>query len=137
MTVAQSFVKLLESKGYGVFGQNIFLYRVPNSLKTPTELFYIIPSGGSATGVYPDGTKRKLYQFLVYFRSNSAKRVDEVLSAMDDDLNCAGCAKLEGFEMVSLNTSQFPADQDLDSENRMVGLLQVQLEVYKTCKNES
>lgn len=137
MTISQSFVKLLENKGYGVFGQNIFLYRVPNSLKTPTELFYIIPSGGTPTGNYPDGTKRKLYQFLVYFRSNSAKRVDEVLSMMEEEMNCAGCATLEGYEVISLNTSQFPADQDADSENRMVGLLQIQLEVYKACKNES
>ena len=37
MTISQAFVKLLETKGYGVFGQNIFLYRVPNSLKTKTE----------------------------------------------------------------------------------------------------
>lgn len=136
MTVAQSFVKLLETKGYGIFGQNIFLYRVPNSLKTQTELFYIIPSGGSPTRTYPNGAKVKLYQFLIYFRSNKAERVDKILSSMEEELNCAGCVELENYELVSLNTSQFPADQDLDSENRMVGLLQVQLEVYKAC-NES
>lgn len=133
MTVSQSFIKLLENKGYGVFGQNIFLYRVPNSLKTQTELFYVIPSGGSVTRTYSDGAKVKLYQFLIYFRSNKAERVDKVLAEMEDNLNCSGCVELEDYELVSLNTSQLPADQDLDSENRMVGLLQVQLEVYRAC----
>lgn len=134
MTISESFVKLLEDKGYGVFGQNIFLYRVPNSLKTPTELFYIIPSGGSVVQRYASGAKNKMYQFLVYFRSNSAQRVDKVLSEMESELNCAGCIELEGYELVSLETSLFPADQDADSENRMVGMIQVQLEVYKACE---
>ena len=133
MTISESFVKMLENKGYGVFGQNIFLYRVPNSLKTPTELFYIIPSGGNAVEIYPSGARVKSYQFLVYFRSNSAKRVDKVLNEMEKDLSCSGCVQFEGYEMVGINTSLYPADQDADSENRMVGMIQVQIEVYKTC----
>ena len=133
MTITESFVKLLEDKGYGILGQNIFLWRVPNSLKTPTELFYIIPSGGSVIRTSPTGNKIKMYQFLIYFRSNSAKRVDEVLSQVDDELSCAGCVKLEDFELVDITVSGLPADQDADSENRMVGMVQVQLEVYKNC----
>lgn len=137
MTISESLVKLLENKGFGVFGQNIFLYRVPNSLKTATELFWIIPSGGTVTRAYPNGDKNKLYQFLIYFRSNKAQRVDKVLNEMEEFFNCAGCVKLEGFELVNISTSSFPADQDLDSENRMVGLLQVQVEVYGTCEKEN
>lgn len=133
MTISRSFVQLLENKGCGVFGQNIFLYRVPNSLKTPTELFYIIPSGGSVIRNAPTGDKIKLYQFLVYFRSNSAERVDKVLNSLEEDLNCAGCVQLEGFELMSIQTNSLPADQDADSENRMVGMIQVQIEVYKKC----
>ena len=52
---------------------------------------------------------------------------------MEEELNCSGCVKLNGFELVGINVTQFPADQDLDSENRMVGMLSVQLEVYKGC----
>lgn len=134
MTISQSFVRMLEQKGYGVFGQNIFLYRVPNSLKTQTELFWIIPSGGQPVSTNPTGELVKAYQFLLYYRSNSAKKVDEVLSLVEEELNCSGCVQLDGFELVRMATTQFPADQDLDSENRMVGMLQVQLEIYKGCK---
>ena len=134
MTISESFIKLLESKGCGIFGQNIFLYRVPNSLKTPTELFYVIPSGGSIISNSPTGDKIKMYQFLIYYRSNSAQKVDKVLSTLEEELNCAGCVQLEGFELINLETSMFPADQDADSENRMVGMIQVQVQVYKNCK---
>lgn len=137
MTISESLVKLLEKKGFGVFGQNIFLYRVPNSLKTETELFWIIPSGGTVTRAYPNGNKNKLYQFLIYFRSNKAQRVDKVLNEMEKFFNCAGCVELEDFELINVSTSSFPADQDLDTENRMVGLLQVQVEVYGACEKEN
>ena len=132
MTLAQAFVKLLE--GYGIPGQNIFLYRVPNSKKTETEVMWLIPSGGMTTSVSQTGERIKAYQILIYFRSNSAQRVDEVLSHLEEVFNCAGCVQLEGFELVNVEATQFPVDQDLDSENRMVGFIQVQVQVYKGCR---
>ncbi len=136
MTISQAFVKFIEKKGYGVFGQNIFLYRVPNSLKTQTELLWIIPSGGQPVATNKTGELIKEYQFLVYFRSNSAEKVDEVLSDIEEVLNCSSCVNLQGFELVSMKVTQFPADQDLDSENRMVGSLQATVQVYKSCQNK-
>lgn len=136
MTISQAFVKFIEEKGYGVFGQNIFLYRVPNSLKTQTELLWIIPSGGQPVATNKTGELIKEYQFLVYFRSNSAEKVDKVLSDIEEVLNCSSCVNLQGFELVSMKVTQFPADQDLDSENRMVGSLQATVQVYKSCQNK-
>lgn len=133
MTISRAFVKFLEDKGCGIFGQNIFLYRVPNSLKTQTELYWVIPSGGMKISTNKTGEAIKAYNFLIYFRSNEAKTVDETLSALEEMLNCSSCVELDGFELVSINATQFPADQDLDSENRMVGMIQVQLSVYKGC----
>lgn len=133
MTISRAFVKFLEDKGCGIFGQNIFLYRVPNSLKTQTELYWVIPSGGMKVSTNKTGEAIKAYNFLIYFRSNEAKTVDETLSALEEMLNCSSCVELDGFELVSINATQFPADQDLDSENRMVGMIQVQLSVYKGC----
>lgn len=133
MTIARAFVDFLEKQGFGVFGQNIYLFRVPNSFKAESEILWIIPSGGSIVGRNRTGEQIKAYQFLVYYRSVSAEKVDIALSALEEQLNCSQCVKLNGFELVQVNTTQFPVDQDLDAENRMVGLLRVQLEVYKSC----
>ena len=137
MTLSQSFVKFLEGKGYGVFGQNIYLYRVPNSKKTETEILWLIPTGGYPSRTNRTGEMIKAYQILIYYRSNSAKKVDEVMNDLEETLNCSQCVNLEGFELVSIRATQLPADQDLDTENRMVGVITVQLEVYKSCEEES
>ena len=133
MTISQSFINFLENEGYGTFGQDIFLYRVPNSIKTQIDLFWIIPSGGTPISKNKTGEIIKAYQFLVYYRSTSSRKIDEVLFNLEETLNCRNCVELDGFELVSMETTQFAADQDLDSENRMVGFLQVQLQVYKGC----
>lgn len=134
MTISRAFVKFLETKGFGVFGQNIYLFRVPDSFKAESEVLWVIPSGGSIVGRNRTGEMIKAYQFLIYFRSISAEKVDVALSAIEEQLNCSGCVELEGYDLVQVNTTQFPADEDLDMENRMVGMLRVQLEVYKSCK---
>lgn len=133
MTLAQSFVKFLQNKGYGIPGQNIYLFRVPNSKKTETEILWLIPMGGFPSSVNKTGEMIKAYQIQIYYRSNSARKVDEVLNDLETTLNCSSCVNLEGFELVSIRATQLPADQDLDSENRMVGTISVQLEVYKRC----
>ena len=133
MTLAQSFIKFLQDKGYGIPGQNIYLFRVPNSKKTETEILWLIPMGGFPSSVNKTGEMIKAYQIQIYYRSNSARKVDEVLNDLETTLNCSSCVNLEGFELVSIRATQLPADQDLDSENRMVGTISVQLEVYKRC----
>lgn len=135
MTISQSFVKFLENKGYGVFGQNIYLYRVPNSKKTETEVLWLIPSGGFPAFVNKTGELIKSYQMAIYYRSNSARKVDEVMNDLEQTLNCAQCVSLEGFELVSIRATQLPTDQDLDSENRMVGSITCQIQVYKSCES--
>ena len=133
MTIARAFVDFLEKQGFGVFGQNSYLYRVPNSVMAESEVFWVIPSGGNIVGRNKTGELIKAYQFLVYYRSASAEKIDKGLSALEEQLNCSQCVNLEGFELVQVNTTQFPVDQDLDAENRMVGMFRVQLEVYKSC----
>jgi len=137
MTISRAFVKMLEDKGYGIFGQNIFLYRVPNSFQAESEVLWVIPSGGSIVDRNKTNEAIKAYQFLIYYRSTSAEKVDTSLSVLEEELNCMGCVTIPGFELVQLNTTQFAADQDLDAENRMVGLLRVQVEIYKSCEKKN
>lgn len=137
MTVAKAFVNFLETKGYGIFGQNIFLYRVPNSLKTDTELLWVIPSGGMPIRYNQTGEMIKEYSFIINFRSMSAEKIDVVLNDLEQILNCSSCVSLKGFELVSIRATQFPADQDLDAENRMVGMINCSIQVYKGCTEES
>lgn len=133
MTLTESFARFIENLGYGTLGQNIYLWRVPNSKKTETELLWLIPSGGTLVSRNRTGEQIKAYQVLIYFRSNKAEKVDKVLNDLEETLNCSACVSLEGFELVDIRATQLPIDQDLDSENRMVGSISCQLQVYKSC----
>lgn len=133
MTLSETFARFIEKQGYGTLGQNIYLFRVPNSLKTETDTLWIIPSGGTPVSRNRTGEVIKSYQLLIYFRSNSAKKVDEVLNDLEALLNCSACVELEGFEVVDIRATQLPIDQDLDSENRMLGSISCQIQVYKSC----
>lgn len=133
MTISKAFVDLLQKKGYGVFGENIYLYRVPSSLKTPVELLWVIPSGGYPTQSSITGSAIKTYNFIVRFRSRDAKKVDEVMNDLEAMLNCASCVELEGYDLVGIRATQYPTDDDLDSEDRMIGSISVEVQVYKSC----
>lgn len=133
MTITQSFANFLVSKGYGILGQNIYLYHVPNSKKTETNLLWIIPSGGYPAQVNKTGELIKTYQILVFYRNNSSRKVDEVMNDLEKLLNCGKCVELEGFTLIDIRANQLPADQDLNAENMMVGMINCQLEVYDKC----
>lgn len=135
MTILQAFANFLVDKGFGQLGQNIYLYHVPNSKKAENNLFYLIPSGGYPAQINKTGEMIKAYQIMIYYRNNSARKVDEVLNELEKTLNCASCVHLDGFELVEIRANQFVSDQDLDQENRIVGMITCQVQVYSTCED--
>lgn len=134
MTLLESFVKMLETKGYGISGQNIFVWELPSTLKVGTDVLWIIPSGGSPIQRNKTGEIIKSYNYLVYFRSKSAKKVAKVMDELEALFNCgANCVQLEGFETIEISATTLPYDQDRDSEDTMVGMLNCQINTYNKC----
>lgn len=133
MTFANSFIKFMEKQGFGMFGQTLFYNRVPNSLKTDTDLFWIIPSGGRPVRRNISSEQIKAYNVLIYYRSMHAKKVDEVLSKVEKMFNCLSCINLEDFETISISANQYATSIDLDAENRNYGFVSVEIQVYSKC----
>lgn len=133
MTIGKAFIDFLQKKSFGVFGQNLYLYRVPSTLQTDNDIVWVIPSGGNIVGRNRTGELIKAYTFIVYYRHTSAERVDTFMAELENTLNCAGCVELENYELLEIETSTLPADQDVDSENRMVGQMTVRVQIYKRC----
>ena len=133
MTFSNSFIKFMEKQGFGVFGQSLFYNRVPSSLKTDTDLFWIIPSGGRPVQKNVSSEQIKAYNVLIYYRSMHAKKVDEVLYNVEKLFNCLGCVDLEGFETISISANQYATSIDLDAENRNYGFVSVEIQVYSKC----
>lgn len=133
MTILEHVARFLERKGFGTIGQNIFLVRVPSSLTTTEEVFWLTGSGGSQVHMNTTGERQLAYSVTVNFRSRSARQVDSKLSALTDIFNCSNCVSLPGLEIISMRTTNFNMRQDLDAEERMYGYIQIQIVVQKTC----
>lgn len=135
MTLIDSFVKMLEDKGYGISGQNIFKWQLPSTLKVDTDVLWIIPSGGTPIQRNKTGELIKSYNFMIYYRNKSARKVAQVMDELETLLNCgAQCVNLEGFETIEISATTLPSDQDRNAEDTMVGMINCQINTYTNCK---
>ena len=128
-TVGEAFVKFLESKGIATFGENLFMGEMP--LEAPDDSWLVVVSGGSPDLVTADGGMIKLYTFNIFHRSLAGKEIERSLFSLEETLNCGSCVNLEGFETIYSRATQFSQDQDLENENRRIGLLQAQVRLFK------
>lgn len=128
-TVGEAFIKYLEDKQIGTFGQNLFLGEIP--LNAPDEAWLVLVSGGNPEIVTLDGGMVKLYTLNIYHRSLAGKEIQRKLFSLEEELNCEKCVQLEGFETIYSRATQFTQDIDLENENRRIGLLQAQIRLFK------
>lgn len=133
MSVADSFVDYMSQLGIGIPGQSIFIGETPPSNHTVDNIWWIIESGGSKLQKAFTGESIKQYSLLVYNRGRSYGDVSSRVSALEEILNCPSCVKLDGYNVLEMEVVQFPTDRDLDSEDRKVGLLQINIKTYKEC----
>lgn len=128
-TVGEAFVKFLEDKNVGTFGDDLFLGQLPQDAQD--ECWLVVVAGGSPELVTADGGMIKVYTFNVYRRSLAGKEIERELFSLEEDLNCSTCVNLEGFETIYSRATNFAQDIDLENTNRRIGLLQAQIRLFK------
>lgn len=133
MTIIEAFSKYMQTIGVGTLGQDIFIGEAPSSKKAQDSLWWVLDSGGSRLSINKTGESVKQYTLNVYYRDRDYKAVTDKMFEFEESISCSNCAQLEGFQVVEIEVVTFPTDQDLDSEDRKVGLLQVNIKIYKEC----
>lgn len=128
-TVGEAFISFLQNKGIGTFGVDLFLGEMP--LGAPDSAWLVVVQGGNPELVTLDGGMVKLYTFNIYHRSLAGKEIERGLFSLEEELNCATCVNLTGFETIYSRATNFAQDVDLENENRRVGLLQAQIRLFK------
>lgn len=129
MNITRAFVKWLEDEGYGTFGQNIFIGGVP--LEAPDSCLWVLSAGGNVISKNSSGEKQKNYVFSVYIRDLDQQNLYNLLQQIEEEANKKDCIELDGYEVLEVETIVFPTDQDLDNEDRSIGLLQIAVTVYQ------
>jgi hypothetical protein len=129
MNLQESFVQFLAGAVGGTFGTDIFIGEAPSSDQAPDALWWVTAFGGSNLTKLPTGERIESHQVEVRYRNRSGKAVYDALYDLEDGINTT--LDLVGFDIYDVSTLSFPVDEDLDSEERRVGLLQVTITIYK------
>lgn len=128
MNIAESFSTYMQSLSLGTFGTDIYIGSVP--LDAPNTCWWIISSGGSPVQKNHTAEVMKQYNLDVYYRSTDSESLYNTLHDFEVTLNNPNCTQLTDFDTIEIQAISFPADQDIDNEDRTVGLLQVTIRTY-------
>lgn len=134
MNIAESFATYLQTLGIATLGQDLFIGNAPSSNRVSDSMYWIIESGGSPLSKNSTGELLKSTTIEVYYRDRNYKNVYDKINTLEETISCAGCIQLNGFDIIKLDVVSYPIDRDLDAEDRLVGLLQVNILSYKGCE---
>lgn len=110
-------------------GQNLFISKLsPKAPDTSWRLRLESPGQGRRTVT---GELQQPVTISVYLRSKSSKTVYDSLQLLNAEVNSAETLNLNGFTVSGVSTSGPFIDQDIDDNERDLGLLQVTLNTYK------
>lgn len=126
--ISKAFAEYIENEGFGSFGTSIFIGSMP---VTPNKAFLIKSAGGNLDKSNKTGELLKNYVLNIFYRSDDAQDLYEVMQSLEENINSDGCTQLNGFDTINLTTTTFPSDQDVDSEERSIALMQVTIKIYK------
>lgn len=133
MNISKSFADFLETLLGATLGQDLFIGNAPSSNKVQDSIWWMVATGGSRITDAVTGESVKEYSIEVYRRARDYKTVYNDLQSLEVTLNCTECVELEGFDTIDIRASVLSIDNDLDDEDRKVGLLQSTIDVYEDC----
>lgn len=130
-TVITDVVGMIQELGFGTLGNTLYCGRVPDSQKTPTELWWLIPNGFNTIGThYPTGENNLSYSFRLYYRSMNYKDVDQKVFLATKTLNSQHCRELPHFTITDINVTNTNGNFFTDEENRVVGYVAFEVQVH-------
>lgn len=129
MNIAEAFVEYMEDLSMGVLGTTIYINSVPK--EALDAVWWVVKSGGSPVRKNSTGERVKDYNLSVYYRNTDAEQVYELMQDFEEEINSKSCIQLDGYDTIEMEASIFTADQDLDNEDRVVGLMNVRISVYQ------
>lgn len=131
MSIAEAFATYFATISGSIIGQDLIISNAPSSNKIADSIYWIQASGGGVIKKNQTGENLKSYSVEVRYRNRDYEAVYDNLQSLEEQINSDRCTQLSGFDTVDMEATTFPVDNDLDSEDRKVGLLQVNLVTYK------
>ena len=132
MNIAKSFATYLQDElSVATIGQDLFIGLAPRSDKAPDTLWWIKAFGGDPTTRLKTGETMKQYIVEINYRNRDYETVYEQLQSVEESINSDTCSQITGYDTIDIEATTFPIDDDIDSEDRKVGLLRITLTIFK------
>lgn len=131
MNIAHSLATYLQSQSIATIGQDMFIGEAPSSRKGPDSVYWLQASGGDPIRKLKTNGKMKSYLVEIRYRNRNYETVYNNMQTLEELLNSGSCTQLSGYDTVEIEAATFPIDDDLDSEDRKVGLLQATITTFK------
>lgn len=131
-TVSESFIKWMESKGFGEFEKDIFLNQIPEADEDDEPIdnaYWIVTAGGDVITRNVTHEQVQQFQVQVNYRNKSGEAVEHNMFALNQQVNAREEKVFEGFDLHSIEASM-PEDNDEDVENRPTATFVVAIEIY-------
>lgn len=129
-TVNTDVINYVQSIGCGEFGKDLYFGRVPNSDKTPTELWWIVPVNSSVMQHNVSGEDTIRYHYELNYRSLSVQDVNNKLFKASQEIVGSHCYELDNFHTIEVNLVSVNQMTVKDSENRINGTITFTVTVY-------
>lgn len=128
MNITRSFADFLVAQGFGTLSTDIFVGGVPQD--AGNKALWLLSGGGSPTQTNVTNNKQKQYIINVFYRNTNQEDVYDTLQAIEELINSDACTQLGGYDTLDMTCTLFPTDNDLDVEDRTVGLLEITVTTY-------
>lgn len=130
-TVTKDVITFLEQIGIGVFGENLYCGRVPDSKQTQATLWWLSPNGLSLAKQHNlTGEDTFNYAFRLYFRNIKYEEVDKAIFKATRLLTSNHCYSLPHFTTCDINITNSNSNFSIDLENRVIGYIAFEVKVY-------
>lgn len=136
-TVNTDVITYVEAIGCGTFGKDLYFGRVPNSVNTPTELWWIVPINSTVLKHNVSGEDTIQYQYELNFRSMSVETVSHKLFEASQKIVGSHCYNLDNFHTIEVQLASVNQMTVLDSENRINGTIVFTVKVYNILSQRS
>ena len=135
-TVNTDIINFAQSIGCGVFGETLFYGRVPQSNKTPVELWWIAPINASLNYHNVSGEDTILFSYEIKYRSTSLQKVSDEIFRITKEIVGSHCYELDNFHTLEISLTTTDMHTYIDAENRVVGGVTFTAKVYNILENK-
>lgn len=129
-TVNTNIINYVQSIGCGTFGQDLYFGRVPSSIKSPIDLWWIVPVTASHTRHNVSGEDTIQYQYELYYRCSSIEQLSNKLFKASKEMVGTHCYELDDFHTIDVNYVATHQPTMMDTEERVYGWIVFTVTVY-------